>query len=56
MSALKASLEKRGAAAAAESEPAVSNKKVAAGGHGGKSRAPAEAPAHTHARRVARKK
>jgi DNA end-binding protein Ku len=53
MSALKASLEKRGAAQAAESEPAASNKKVAASGHG-KSRPATESAAH--ARRVARKK
>jgi len=56
MAALKASLEKRGAATAADSEPAVSDKKVAASAHGGKSRAPAESTAHAQARRVARKK
>jgi DNA end-binding protein Ku len=56
MSALKASLEKRGAAKDAESETAVSDKKVAASASSGKSRAANELSAPSHARRVARKK
>ncbi|HXR26151.1 MAG TPA: hypothetical protein VN742_12360, partial [Candidatus Binataceae bacterium] len=56
MAALKASLEKRGAATDAENESAVGNKKVAASAHGGKSRPAAESSAHSHVRRVVRKK
>jgi DNA end-binding protein Ku len=57
MAALKASLEKRGAAKekAVESEPEPSEKKVAVNAQG-KSRAAAGSSSHPKARRVARKK